>query len=267
MKRNLVLLIIVLFSPALYASGGEKRAPRVLSLCELVDNWKDHNRQQVRVRAIYAVGAEQTVLYDPACRDGKDLTYVEFRPHTKGATKTLDQLAAKSRRAWVILEGVFYGPELYTNVDPKLPPAIRERLEKSPRHYGHMDSMDTMISVTRVVEASEVATDVPAMKQSKSDAAETLVHEAGHAAGAVQQERLKWKPGKPGTDGTFSASLGAGCPRQALARLGRAVRRARFCSESRTNVRFPIRLFAPTVTLASCRPTRSATTATDISIS
>jgi hypothetical protein len=144
----------VFLTPRVYG-GGTAPKERVLSLCELVDNWKDYNRQQVRVRAIYAVGAEQSVLYDPACRDGKDLTYVEFRPHAKGPTRKLDKIVARGRRAWVIFEGVFYGPELYENVDPNLPPAIRERLEKSPRHYGHMDSMETMISVTRIVEASQ----------------------------------------------------------------------------------------------------------------
>jgi hypothetical protein len=164
MKPRLILLIVLLLLSALGACAGERAVPPVLSLCELVDNWKDHNRQEVRVHAIYAVGAEQAVLYDPACRDGKDLTYVEFRPNTKGASKKLDQIVAKSRRAWVILEGVFFGPEPNTNVDPKLPPAIRERLERAPKRYGHMDSMDTMISVTRVIEASEVAADVPAGK-------------------------------------------------------------------------------------------------------
>ena len=170
MRQHLVLMIVAITLSTLGAYGGTdaKSEPRVLSLCELVDNWKDHTRQEVRVRAVYAVGAEQAVLYDPACQEGKDLTYVEFRPHAKGATKKLDRIVAKSRRAWVQLEGVFYGPELYTDVDPKLPPAIRERLEKSPRHYGHMDSMDTMISVTRVIEASEVAPDVPVEKTNPS---------------------------------------------------------------------------------------------------
>jgi hypothetical protein len=164
MKHHFVLLAVLLSlsTVRVYAGTDRKPAPRVLSLCELVDNWKDHNGREVRVRAIYAIGAEQTVLYDPACRGGKDQTYVEFRPHAKGVTKRLDKLVAKGRRAWVILDGVFFGPELYKNVDPKLPPSIRERLEKSPRRYGHMDSLETMISVTRVVEASEVPADVSA---------------------------------------------------------------------------------------------------------
>jgi hypothetical protein len=164
MKRCLGLLIVMFSGSALDAHGSQQSASHVLSLCELVSNWKDHNRQQVRVSAIYAMGAEQAVLYDPACQQGKDLTYVELGRQARGATKKLDRIVAKSRRAWVQLEGLFYGPELYTDVDPKLPPVIRERLQKSPRHYGHMDSTDTMISVTRVIEASEVAPDVPPEK-------------------------------------------------------------------------------------------------------
>src|SRR6266478_2133862 len=103
MKRRLVPLIIILSFSALGAYGGQQSRPPVLSLCELVSNWKDHNRQQVHVRAIYATGGEQAVLYDPACREGKELTYVEFRPQAKGAKK-LDRIVAKSRRAWVQLE-------------------------------------------------------------------------------------------------------------------------------------------------------------------
>jgi len=61
----------------------------------------------------------------------------------------------------VIFEGVFYGPEPYKNVDPKLPTWIKERLEKSPRRYGHMDAFETMISVTKVIEATEVGSDAP----------------------------------------------------------------------------------------------------------
>jgi len=164
MKRQLAPLIVAFYFFLWVGGNGgaaAKNSTRVLSLCELVDNWKDYNQQEVRVRAIYVVGAEQTVLYDPACRGGEDLTYVEFRPHAKGATKKLDQLVAKRRsgwkRAWVILDGVFYGPEPFENVDPKLPESVRVPLEKSHRRYGHMDSLDTMLQVTRVVGATAVA--------------------------------------------------------------------------------------------------------------
>jgi hypothetical protein len=183
MTRKMILFIAVLAVVSLGARGQSKADNgRVLSLCDMVDNWKNYHQQTIRVRAVFAVGPEMGWLYDPACKNGQGLTDVEIRKDAKGAIKKLDQLLVKEKRAWVVLEGVFYGPEVYQNVDPKLPPAIRERLEKSPRRYGHMDTFQSMIDVTRVIEATKVAAAVPAGKQDKSDTAETLVHEGVHAA-------------------------------------------------------------------------------------
>jgi hypothetical protein len=117
------------------------------------------------VRAIYEVGAEQTWLYDPACRNGEALIDVSFGQHAKGAAKRLDGISAKHPRAWVILEGVFYGPEPFDKIDPKLPASIKERLEKSHKRYGHMDSFDAMIEVTRVVEVIKMHGDAPLSKR------------------------------------------------------------------------------------------------------
>jgi hypothetical protein len=167
MKRQLALITVALSFSTLggYGAVAPKQDSRVLNLCQLVENWKTYNRQKVRVRAIYEVGAEQTWLYDPLCRNGEALTDVTFRQNVKGAAKRLDHIAAKDRRAWVILEGIFYGPEPFDKIDPKLPTSIKEKLDKSHKRYGHMDSFDTMINVTRVVETSKVPNDVPASKR------------------------------------------------------------------------------------------------------
>jgi hypothetical protein len=167
MKRKLILLIALL-APLSLGANAKAKDNRVLSLCDIVDNWKSYHGQRVRIRAVFAVGPEMGWLYDPACKNGEGLTDVELRKNAKGETKKLDQLLVKEKRAWVVLEGTFYGPEVYQNVDPKLPPAIRERLEKSPRRYGHMDSFQSMIDVTRVIEASAVAADVPAGKSNST---------------------------------------------------------------------------------------------------
>ncbi len=165
MRYDLAVLAVALCASS--AGRGEPAANkgmRVLSLCEMVDNWKGYHQEKVRVRAIYVSGAESASLHDPACRNGEGLTHVSFRDDVKGPLKKLDQLVAKDRRrrAWVVLEGVFYGPEPYGDkVDPKLPAPIRERLEKAPRRYGHMDMFETEIQVTRVVQAAKVAGDVP----------------------------------------------------------------------------------------------------------
>lgn len=166
MKLLFPLIIVALSFSSTVAQkeAAQKQLSGVLSLCELADNWKDHNRNKIRVRAILVSGAEQTWLYDPACKNGEALTYVSFRQHVKGAMKRLDQIIAKDRRTQVILEGIFYGPEPYKKVDPKLPASIRGRLEKSPKGYGHMNSFKTMIEVTRVIEAAEVPHDIPTSK-------------------------------------------------------------------------------------------------------
>jgi hypothetical protein len=165
MKRYLALITVglVLSSLAAYGAVTKKEPSGVLNLCDLVENWKKYYGHKVRVRAIYEVGAG-TWLYDPTCRNGEALTFVSIQTRAKGATKRLDQIAAKDRRVWVILEGVFYGPEPFNNIDAKLPAKLREGLEKSHKRYGHLDSFDTMITVTRVVAAAEVSGDVPVSK-------------------------------------------------------------------------------------------------------
>ncbi len=170
MKHQLASILVALSLSSMGTSrvdGGyrPKQGLRVLNICELVGNWKNYNRQKVRVHGIYEVGAEQAWLYDPACKNGEALADVSFQEHVMGATKKLDEIVAKDRRAWVTLEGVFYGPEPFDKIDPKLPASIREKLEKSHKRYGHMGSFDTMINVTRVVETSKVPNDVPASKR------------------------------------------------------------------------------------------------------
>jgi len=157
----MILLVAVVVSFCGVNAEAKDGIARVLSLCHLVDNWKQYHRQTVRVQAVFAVGKELGFLYDPACKDGAGLTDVEFRKNTRGVVKTLDQLLVSDKRARVILEGVFYGPEPYSNIDPKLPPPIKERLEKAQRGYGHMELFQTMIEVTRVMKASKIGRDVP----------------------------------------------------------------------------------------------------------
>ena len=166
MKRKLfaVIVILNLSTIAAYGATSRKHSSRVLRLCDLVENWQQYHGHKVRVRAIYEVGAG-TWLYDPTCRNGEALTYVSIRRRAKGATKRLEQIAAKDRRVWVILEGIFYGPEPFNNIDPKLPAKLKEGLKKSHKRYGHLDSFDTMITVTTVVNAAEVSADVPASKK------------------------------------------------------------------------------------------------------
>ncbi len=104
----------------------------VLSLCDVMDNWETYHGQKVRLRAILSVGPEMTWLHDPARRNGEGLTDVEIRDDATGAVKKLDGLLNKEGKALVVLEGVFHGPEVFTDIDPRIPPAIREKLEEDP---------------------------------------------------------------------------------------------------------------------------------------
>jgi len=164
--RHLVLVPFVvlttLWAAAAYEGCSVKQPAKVLTLCELVGNWRDYHGKPIRVRAMLRVGPEQRWLYDPTCPKNQGSTSVELGKNTKGPVKKMFQLIGKEGRAQVVLEGVFYGPEPYGDrVDPKLPAPIRERLEKAPRSYGHMGFADYEIQVTRVVEVAKVASDVP----------------------------------------------------------------------------------------------------------
>jgi hypothetical protein len=137
----------------------EKNAT-ILTLCDLVGNEAIHDRQTVSVRAFYLVGAEQALLYDPQCRNGEYLTYVDFMKLKDKFPKKLKQLEKTDRRALVIFEGIFYGPET-VEIDPKLPQYLKDKLAGSKRQYGHMNSLETMIEVTRIKQVEKVPPDVP----------------------------------------------------------------------------------------------------------
>ena len=159
---------LILFVPSGALPSGKHGQHGVLNLCELLDNWQNYNQHEVRVRAVYAVGPVTDWLYDPSCREGEGATAVEFRDHLQGAVGKMDRIVSKGRRqrrAWVIFEGVFHGPEPYkdTEID-QTPPPLREQVRKGHRRYGHMDMFDSMIEVTKVVEATKVADDVPDSK-------------------------------------------------------------------------------------------------------
>jgi hypothetical protein len=173
---TLVVAILLAVSTASTEETPRSRSEPILSLCDLVANWKANHRQRVRVRAVMAVGPEASWLYDPECRDGEGLVDVDFDKKTKGVKK-LDRLFS-DRRAWVVLEGVFYGPEPYQDIDPRMPQGIRKQLEKAQRRYGHMDMFENMIEVTKVVEVREFAGEVPKAAKPAQSPGTTLPDEA-----------------------------------------------------------------------------------------
>ncbi|MCM3869728.1 MAG: hypothetical protein ND895_03370 [Pyrinomonadaceae bacterium] len=135
------------------------KRPKVLSLCELVSQPAQHHRRKVRIEGIYRV-AGQSALYDLNCSEDKNWMAVEFARSVRGSKRELDKLAKRDRRAKVIFEGTFFGPEPF-HIDPKLPAPIKEKLQGASRHYGHLDAFETMIRVTVVRHVEEVPTRVP----------------------------------------------------------------------------------------------------------
>jgi hypothetical protein len=132
-----------------------------LNLCVVVRSAADYSRKLVRLRGILAVGAEQAVLYDPECATGIGDAKVAFTPKFK-RNRRLDGLLKKDRRAWVIVEGTFYGPEL-AQIDPKLPQWMKDKLKGTMTRYGHLGSYSNMIEVTKIISAETVPPATPWM--------------------------------------------------------------------------------------------------------
>ena len=151
-----VTLAVLASLVSLGADGCRREDLNVLSLCQLANRWSEYHGREVRVRAHYRQ-VVQFGLYDPECRDGKSLATVSFRDGATGV-QNLERVLPKNTegRAIVVFEGVFYGPEPFKNIDPKLPASVRTALEKSHRTYGHMGAYDYMIEVRRVVHVAEL---------------------------------------------------------------------------------------------------------------
>ena len=72
----------------------------------------------------------------------------------------LRHLEKTDKRALVIFEGTFFGPEPL-DVDPSLPQAIKDKLAGSKRRYGHLGSLESMLRVTRVEQVEKIPRDAP----------------------------------------------------------------------------------------------------------
>jgi hypothetical protein len=152
--RRLLFLTLIAGGYAVGISWGQP-PPGPVDLCTVAANIRTYNGQQVQVTAFLGAGAEQDVLYDPKCQNGEPLVYVSFKPKVIGQMKALRRIVQKKRYALVTLEGTMHGPEP-VKVDPKLPDWLKDRLKDAPKRYGHLDSLEMMIEVGKVVEAKDV---------------------------------------------------------------------------------------------------------------
>ena len=126
--------------------------PKATSLCALQEKVAKGEHQTVRVSGVYGPGLDRTVLEDAGCPS--DSTWVELALRSKENKNKLREVLSRSRRAYVELEGEFYGPPL---PDPKLPEAIKKDYHPG---WGHLAAFKTKLVVhaIRDVEAAPTPT-------------------------------------------------------------------------------------------------------------
>jgi hypothetical protein len=186
MRRLLSLAVMAGCGAGVGLSQGQP--PGTPDLCTVAGKIQVYAGHQVRVTAFLGVGAEQDVLYDPKCRNGEPLIYVSFQPKVTGQMKALDRIIARKRYALVTVEGTMRGPEPVA-VDPKLPDWMKDRLKGSVRRYGHLDSMEMMIEVGKVVAAKEVDDGIRSKAAAPVAHPIELEHEMQHAVVADPPEK------------------------------------------------------------------------------
>jgi len=135
------LAVVVIFA-VLAACCGQKRdgwsgasetsaAEAVQSVChfqEVVEG----SSQGVTLSGVYLQGPEQTVLWDPECVARHGLTWVEWELVDDANWKELQRIVRRSHRAYVTVDGDFYGA---APLDPQVPEGQREARR---RRWGHL---------------------------------------------------------------------------------------------------------------------------------
>ncbi len=144
-----ILLRVSLLCLLASACAGQS-SPADTSLCLLQESIRDGEHETVRVAAVFSVGPEHELLDDAACPE--ESTWAERELQSERNKKKLNRLLEHWGKAYVVLEGEFYGPPL---PDPKLPEKIREVYH--PR-WGHLGCCRTklIVHVIRRVEEAPV---------------------------------------------------------------------------------------------------------------
>jgi hypothetical protein len=143
----------VLLSMSFFAGGcfGQSKQPESASLCSLQQKATEGSHETVQVSGIYGPGLDQTVLEDAACP--KESTWVELDLRSDQNKEKLRKMLDHSRRAYVVVEGEFYGPPV---PDPKLPEAIRKSYHPG---WGHLAAFKTKLVVRAIREVKTAPTD------------------------------------------------------------------------------------------------------------
>ncbi len=177
MQQSLIAFLLVGCSGFCTA---QEQSPRTLDLCTVAANLSAYSGREVRMRAFFAVGRENVVLYDPTCQDGKPLVWVEFKPKVAGQMKALRRIVEKKHAALVTVQGTMHGGEP-VKVDPKLPDWIKDRFKGSSQTYGHLGSFDMMIEIETVIDAKTADDGIKPRA-----AAEELYRQPGAGAATTQ---------------------------------------------------------------------------------
>ncbi len=97
----------------------------------------------IRIVGIYRISFENSDLYDPTDENGR--TWITFDPFYSVVKRCSNAEALRLLNRedggtfGFVAMGIFHGPEPPKSVDPKLPAALRERLERTPLGYGHLN--------------------------------------------------------------------------------------------------------------------------------
>jgi len=113
--------------------------PNTASLCVLQKEVAEGQHETVRVSGVYGPGLDRTVLEDGECPS--ESTWIELALRSEENKEKLRKLLDRSRRAYVVVEGEFYGPPL---PDPKLPEAVKKDYHPG---WGHLAAFKTKLVV------------------------------------------------------------------------------------------------------------------------
>ena len=143
-----------LFSICFFAAGcfGQSASKNLqgASLCSLQQKVTEGNHKAVRVSGIFREGLEIGTLEDAKCP--KETTWVELDLRSKRNKEKLRRLLDRSRRAYVVVDGEFYGSPV---PDPKLPEAIQKSYHPG---YGHLAAFKTKLVVHVILDVKAVPT-------------------------------------------------------------------------------------------------------------
>lgn len=143
-----LFLLISLSAGGCFAQAKEKESK---SLCSLQQNAAEGSSQTVRVSGLYGPSLDHAVLEEPSCSN--EGTWVELELQSNQNKKELRKILDRSRRAYVVFEGDFYGPPI---PDPKLPEAFRKSYHPG---WGHLAAFKTKLVVHTIREVKAVETD------------------------------------------------------------------------------------------------------------